>query len=64
MYTGKVLDIVDGVVTQKVNRDGSTVRHNLSGLARSVKVGDLLTIIYRDGQTKVDDNGRGVGVGR
>lgn len=49
-YSGKVLDVsADGVVTQKVSRDGLTVRHSLPSLSHPVAKGDLVDIKYAGG---------------
>ena len=45
-YVGKVLGIAGDVVTQKVNRDGATVRHLASRLSASVEIDAVVTIKY------------------
>ena len=46
IYSGKVLSVADGVVTQKINRDGNTVRHDASKLSEAVQEGDVVDIKY------------------
>ena len=53
IYVGKVLDITDGVVTQKVNRDGSTVRHLMSKLSEPVEMDAVIEISYTGGAGEV-----------
>lgn len=49
-YNGKVINIVDGVATQKVGRDPDrVVRHDMSNLSRNVAIGDVVDINYRGG---------------
>ena len=48
-YTGKVLDIDAGVVTQRINRAGDVVRHSLAQLSVKVSIGDAVHIAYRGG---------------
>lgn len=52
-YEGKVLDIADGVATQRVARDGGVVRHSLSALTGPVEIGKVATITYRNGRGNV-----------
>lgn len=49
VYVGKVLDITHGVVTQKVNRDGSVVQHLMSQLSEPVEVDVVIEIGYTNG---------------
>ncbi|ABD72132.1 hypothetical protein Rfer_4446 (plasmid) [Rhodoferax ferrireducens T118] len=52
-HVGKVLDISAGVVTQQVNRDGSTVRHLMSQLSKSVEIDAVVEIGYANGVGEV-----------
>lgn len=63
-YSGKVLDIADGVVTQKINREGDTVRHDVANLSATVNIGDVIDIQYHDGTGLVAGKDKSVGVGR
>lgn len=63
-YSGKVLSVANGVVTQKINRDGGTVRHDASKLSEPVKAGDVLDVQYQDSQGLVSVVGKNNGVGR
>lgn len=64
-YFGKVLDVSpDGVVTQKVNRDGLAVRHSLLSLSQPVANGDVVEIFYENGAGTVVGRGISAGVGR
>jgi len=49
-FSGKILDVADGVAVQKVGREGETVRHVLSRLSDSVAIGDVVDIRYKDGR--------------
>lgn len=46
-YSGRVLEVADGIVTQKINRDGATVRHATANLSKDVREGELVEIRYR-----------------
>lgn len=49
-YCGRIVEIVDGAVVQKIGRDpDKVVRHDLLELSASVKVGDLVEIKYKAG---------------
>lgn len=48
-YSGKVLGVANGVMTQKVGRGGEAVMHSLSNLTKPVNVGDVVDIHYQDG---------------
>lgn len=54
-YSGKVINIGNGIVTQKINREGMSVNHNLDLLSKTVNVGDLVDIQYMKGQAVVSD---------
>lgn len=47
LFVGKILDITDDVVTQRVGRAGETVLHAVSDLSANVVVGDVAEIAYR-----------------
>lgn len=61
-FSGKVLDVVDGVATQRINRGGDVVRHAVSVLSKVPVIGDVVDIGYKDGIGIV--SGKGVGVDR
>lgn len=63
-FSGKVLDSVGGVVTQKINREGDTVQHALKSLSAPVLVGSVVDIEYCDGVGVVAGQGVSVGLGR
>ena len=44
--SGRVVDIANGVVTQKINRAGDTVQHDATKLSAAVTVGDVVDIKY------------------
>lgn len=54
-FSGKVLGISDGVVTQRTGRSGETMEHALSSLSQTVAVGDIVDIQYRDGRGQVSE---------
>lgn len=49
LYSGKILDVSDGLVTQRVSRDGTTVVHKMSALTSAVVPGQIADITYADG---------------
>lgn len=53
-FSGKILNIVDGVASQKINRSGLTVLHLLSSLSKPVCIGDVVDIRYVRGLGIVD----------
>ena len=63
-YCGRVLGIADGVVTQKINRAGDTVRHDASKLFAAVQVDDVIEVLYRGGKGEVKGVGRAAEVDR
>lgn len=63
-HVGKVIDVADGVATQKINRDGATVRHLLARLSVPVVIGDMVEVSYKDGVGVVSGQGMSVGVER
>ncbi len=49
-FSGIVLDVsLDGFVTQRVNRDGTTVQHTLSALSHHVVPGNVVDVVYLAG---------------
>lgn len=62
LFSGVVLDISNGVAVQKVNREGDTVKHDVSKLSAAVSAGDLVDIKYRNGVGEVISKGKSVGV--
>lgn len=62
-FSGRILDVTDGMALQKVNRV-DTVLHDASRLSAHVKAGDVVDIGYRDGRGAVSVKGQSVGVGR
>ncbi|ART61532.1 hypothetical protein CBP36_21450 (plasmid) [Acidovorax carolinensis] len=59
LFVGKILNVADGVVTQKVGRTGETMLHSLADLSRSVQVGEMAEITYRNGKGSVREDGLG-----
>lgn len=49
-FSGRIMGVSHGVVTQKINREGATVCHNASRLSCSVAVGDVVDIGYMEGR--------------
>lgn len=47
-YSGLVLDVTDGVATQRTGRAGETARHALVNLSKPVHVGELVNIRYSE----------------
>ena len=48
-YSGKILDISDGLVTQRISRDGTTIVHKMADLTSAVVLGQQAEITYADG---------------
>lgn len=63
-FSGKVLVVSGGVVTQKINRDGRTVLHDQSMLSKPVVVGEVVEIKYSEGLGVVASNEPSVGLER
>ena len=63
-YVGLVLDVANGVATQKINREGATVRHAVARLSAVLVIGSVADIIYKDGLGVVQGKVVGVGVSR
>ena len=49
-FVGPVLSVENGVVTQKINRDGITVCHDASKLSESIDIGEVMDVAYQDGR--------------
>lgn len=56
VYSGPVLDVTDGVVTQKINRSGGTVCHDVSRLSLPASVGASVEIHYQQGVGRVSSS--------
>lgn len=63
-YSGTVLSVSDGMVTQRVHRDGRTTRHQLADLDKPVAPGQLVDIRYRGGRAVVTHQRQERGVGQ
>jgi len=48
-FSGKVLGITNGVVTQKIGRGEQTVSHSLDNLSSPVTVGQIIDVQYKNG---------------
>ncbi|HJV75097.1 MAG TPA: DNA cytosine methyltransferase [Noviherbaspirillum sp.] len=59
-YSGMVLSVADGIATQKVNRAGETVRHEIVRLSQEVKPGEVVDIQYKNGVGQVAAKSRGL----
>ena len=53
IYSGSILQEIDGVVAQKTNRTGDTVHHAVQTLSRLPEVGETVDIRYRAGKGEV-----------
>lgn len=49
LFSGRVVSVANGVVSQRVNLAGQTVQHALSDLSEPVAVGAVVDIAYVDG---------------
>ena len=64
-FVGLVVGVsTDGVVTQRINRAGEVVQHDMSKLSGPVRAGEIPTIKYLDGVGVVSGLGVETGVGR
>jgi len=59
-YSGKILDVANGVVTQKVGRGSEVVLHSLSRLSGPVTIGAVVDVVYSGGKGVVGSLERGV----
>ncbi|MES2879193.1 MAG: LPD1 domain-containing protein [Pseudomonadota bacterium] len=64
LFSGKILSVGNGVVTQKVGRGGETVLHSLKDLTGSVNAGEVTDILYKDGRGTVAAKERQRGLSR
>jgi hypothetical protein len=64
IYSGKVLGVDGGVVSQKINREGDVVHHAAAQLSKPVAEGDVIDIEYRNGMGEVSSKGKTAEVGR
>ena len=64
LFVGRVMDVTGGIVTQKINRDGDTVRHDLRSLSVPVGAGEVIEIKYAGGVGVVTGPGHSAEVGR
>lgn len=55
IYSGQVLSIANGFATQKINREGATVKHDIARLSSMVHAGDVVEIMYSAGVGQVQD---------
>ncbi|MEM8519057.1 DNA cytosine methyltransferase [Janthinobacterium sp. CAN_S7] len=53
IHSGRVLSVEDGIVVQKVNREGRTEIHDLRALSMPVEVGQIVDIKYVGGVGQV-----------
>lgn len=63
-YSGQVLSVVDEIATQRINREGATVRHDSRLLSEPVHVGEVIDITYENGLGKVGGKALAAGIGR
>lgn len=63
-FSGKILDVSDGFVIQKINRQGDTVKHKEDKLSSPVKIFDVVDINYLNGVGMVSGLDKDLGVGR
>ena len=64
VFSGMVMDVSGGFVTQKINRDGATVKHAQSVLSEPLKTGDIVDIKYSNGVGTVSGKGLSAALGR
>lgn len=53
VYNGEVLEVEGGTVVQRIDREGTLIRHAAERLSNPVEVGKVVTIQYHDGQGRV-----------
>ena len=63
-YSGMVIGIADGIMTQKISREGKSVEHNIDLLSRAVNIGDVIDVRYSNGKGDVAIKDQGVRMGR
>lgn len=64
LFVGKIINIDNDVVTQKVGRGNETALHSMKQLSKPVKVGDLAEIMYRGEKAEVKVQAHSHDVGR
>lgn len=64
IHNGTILSQAAGVVTQRVDREGNTVKHLAANLNRAVGVGDVLDIRYSNGVGQVSGHSMAKELGR
>lgn len=52
-FVGKIVNVDDAMVAQRVGRDGKTVHHLKANLSRDVQVGEVAEISYHNGRAEV-----------
>lgn len=63
-YSGPIVSVTEGVVTQRVHRDGRTARHSAADLDKPVTPGQQVDIRYRGGRAVVILQRQEQGVGQ
>lgn len=63
-WSGKILEVENGIAIQKINRSGDTVQHEIRKLSATVKEGDVVDINYENGKGTVLGLSQGLSVGR
>ncbi len=63
-YIGQILDVVNGIATQKIGRDGSVVLHDLKLLSEPLVKGSMAEIQYSSGLGRVSGIGVAAGLDR
>ena len=53
-FSGPILDVADGLATQRTGRNGATTVHEVSRLSAVVAKGDMVDIRYQGGVGVVD----------
>jgi hypothetical protein len=64
VFSGLVLSVANGIVTQKINRDGKTAVHDFLKLSVPVAPGEVVAIKYINGIGVVARKDLGNGVDR
>lgn len=64
VFSGKVMNVANGIMTQKTNREGKLVEHNISLLSRAVNIGDIVDVRYNNGKAEVSDKNHTASLGR
>lgn len=61
-FHGRILSVVDGIVTQRIDRVGTTAKHDGSRLSQPVLEGENADISYKSGLGVVADRGQARGI--